>query len=391
MNRLRPYVLLGFLLLLAACSRPLPAPTVVTAVTSVPTPTAMLAGTPAPASTLASTSTPLPTGTPTATATPVATATPAPTSTRTPTTTSTPSPSPSPSPASTPTPDPYAGLSIADLAARSYGDGELQVTQTLAASKAFTRELISYASDGLAIAGFMNTPRKEGPLPVVIVLHGYVEPSRYRTLTYTTPYADALARAGYLVIHPNLRNFPPSDKGDERFRVGQAIDVLNLIALIQKQGGQPGPLQAADPQRIGLWGHSMGGGISTRVLTLNPDVRAAVLYGAMSGDERRNYEKIAVWSGNLRNQWELTVPEADLQRISPVHFLDRVAAAVSIHHGDADATVPPAWSADLCQRLQALGKQVECFSYPGQPHTFIGEGNSLFIRRTIDFFDRHLR
>ena len=163
MNRLRPYVLLGFLLLLAACSRPLPAPTVVTAATSVPTPTAMLAGTPAPASTLASTSTPLPTGTPTATATPVATATPAPTSTRTPTTTSTPSPSPSPSPASTPTPDPYAGLSIADLAARSYGDGELQVTQTLAASKAITRELISNASDGQAIAGFMNTPRKVGP------------------------------------------------------------------------------------------------------------------------------------------------------------------------------------------------------------------------------------
>ncbi len=378
MNRLRLYVLLACLLILAACSRPVPAPTAVAAVPSTPT------DTPATAVTPQSTSTPAPTGTPVPTDTPVATntPTPAPTATFTPT--------PTPSSTTTPTPDPYAGLSIADLAARSYGDGSLQVTQPLAASSAFTRELIGYTSDGLNIEGFMNTPREQGPLPVVIVLHGYVEPSRYRTLTYTTFYADALARAGYLVIHPNLRNFPPSDQGDDRFRVGQAIDVLNLIALIQKQAGQPGPLQAADPQRIGLWGHSMGGGITTRVLTLSPDVRAAVLYGAMSGDERRNYEKIAVWSGNLRGQWELSLSETDLQRISPVHFLDRVAAAVSIHHGDADATVPPAWSADTCQRLQALGKQVECFTYPGQPHTFTGEGNALFIQRTIDFFNQHL-
>lgn len=373
MMPLRRLILLSFLLVLAACSRPLPAPTAVAEATSAPT------DTPAPSATPAPTATPVPTNT--------RTPTPAPTFTAT----SPPTPSPSPSPTLSPTPDPYAGLTIADLAARSYGDGELQATKTLAATSAFTRELISYASDGLAIAGFMNTPRKAGPLPVVIVLHGYVAPSLYRTLTYTTSYADALARAGYLVIHPNLRNFPPSETGDERFRVGQAIDVLNLIALVRKQGGQPGPLLAADPQRIGLWGHSMGGGISTRVLTLSPDVRASVLYGAMSGDERRNYEKIAVWSGALRGQWELSVPEADLQRISPVHFLDRVTAAVSIHHGDADATVPPAWSVDTCERLQALGKEVECFSYPGQPHTFVGEGNALFIRRTIDFFDRHLR
>lgn len=263
--------------------------------------------------------------------------------------------------------------------------------ETLAASPAFTRELVSYTSDGLNIAGFMNIPQGEGPFPVVILLHGYVEPARYRTLTYTTSYADALARAGYLVIHPNLRNFAPSDDGPDPFRTGMAVDVLNLISLIKREGGRPGPLQQADPTRIGLWGHSMGGGITTRVITIGPDVKAAVLYGAMSGEERQNYEKIAIWSGQGRGTWELGVPIADLLRISPIYFFDRITAAVSIHHGDNDATVPLAWSKDTCQRLQALGKTVECFYYPGQPHTFVGDGNRLFIQRTIDFFDRTLR
>jgi len=53
--------------------------------------------------------------------------------------------------------------------------------------------------------------------------------------------------------------------------------------------------------------------------------------------------------------------------------------------------VPPEWSAELCQRLEGLGKTVECFTYPGQPHTFQGEADQLFMRRVIEFFDRYLK
>jgi dipeptidyl aminopeptidase/acylaminoacyl peptidase len=170
-----------------------------------------------------------------------------------------------------------------------------------------------------------------------------------------------------------------------------AVDVLNLVAVIEEQGGQPGPLQAADPHNIGLWGHSMGGGITLRAITVAPQIKAAVLYGSMSGDERKNHEKILVWSGGQSGQEELDTPEEDLQRISPIYHLARIAAAVSVHHGELDGTVPPEWSAELCQRLEGLGKAVECFSYPGQPHTFQGEGDQLFMRRVIEFFDRYLK
>ena len=291
----------------------------------------------------------------------------------------------------TPTPDPYAGLTIADLVARTYGGGELRIEETLADNSYFTRYLVSYPSDGLTIFGFMNVPKGEGPFPVVIASHGYIEPEVYNTLDYTTGYADALARSGYLVIHPNLRGYKPSDDGPNLFRVGMAIDVLNLVAMVVSQGDQSGTLQLADPERIGLWGHSMGGGISTRAMVVNPEVRAVVLYGAMSGDEQKNYERIFnVFSEGLRGKEELSAAAEAFLRISPVYFLDQVQAAVSIHHGDRDREVPPEWSLDLCERLQALHKEVECFRYPGQPHTFIREGEQLFIERMIDFYDRYL-
>lgn len=366
--------LLAALILSAGCAR-----------NSNPTPVAVATSAPTalPSSTPTASATATGTATPTATPTATATATPPPTAT----------PTVTPSPTATPTPDPYAAFTVDGLTARTYGEGELRIEQTLNVTNAFTRTLVTYPSDGLTIYGFMNIPKGEGPFPVVLVLHGYVDPAIYTTLTYTTRYADALARAGYLVIHPNFRNWPPSDSGPETYRVGQAVDVLDLIALVQKQGGQPGPLQQADPGRIGLWGHSMGGGISQRVLTVSDDVDAAVLYGAMSGDEALNHQRILFFTNGVRGLWdEGEAPPAEaLQRISPVNYLDRITAAVSIHHGEFDEQVPLAWSEDLCQRLQDLQKPVECFTYAGQPHTFVGEGDQLFIQRVREFYDRHLK
>lgn len=309
-----------------------------------------------------------------------------------PTETPLPSATPTIQPWSTVTPDPYAGLSVLSLASRTYGGGEVQIQEVLAVNSFFTRTLISYPSDGLAIYGFMNVPtRGEAPFPVVIALHGYIDPEVYTTVDYTTRYADALARSGFLVLHPNLRGYPPSDEGENLFRVGMAVDVLNLIAIVKAQAGKPGALAQANPQAIGLWGHSMGGGIATRVVTLSRDVRAVLLYGAMSGDEQKNFERIFTYfSGGLRGQEELSYPPEAYLAISPVYYLDRIRAAIHIHHGEKDADVPLAWPHELCDRLLALGKPVECYFYPDQAHTFSGEGDELFIQRSIHFFRRIL-
>ncbi len=308
--------------------------------------------------------------------------------TRTPEPTVTPSPSPVPSP--TPSPDPYAWLTIEALRQRAYGGGRIEVLEVLARTSRFTRYLIRYPSDGLTIYGFLNVPPGPGPFPVVLVLHGYVDPLKYQVLDYTTRYADAITRMGYVVLHPNYRNYPPSDIGPNLFRVGYAIDVLNLLALVREQAGHPGPLATADGSRIGLFGHSMGGGIALRVITVDPQVRAAVLYASMSGDERRNFEMIWQWSMGRAGSEELAVPQAVVDRISPIHYLAYIQAAVSIHHGEADSLVPVEWSWELCLRLRELGKPVECYFYPNADHLFTGRDDRLLMERVQVFFAKWL-
>jgi uncharacterized protein len=321
---------------------------------------------------------------------PIPTATPTVTETPFPTATQLFTPTVSPVPTLSPTPDPYFAYTIQYLQSRAYGGGQIEFLELLEQNIFFRRYLIRYPSDGLNIYGFANIPSDAGPHPVIIALHGYIDPAIYNTIDYTTRYADALASAGYIVFHPNLRGYRPSDDGENLFRVGMATDVLNLIELIQSQSGGTDPLGTAAPNFIGLWGHSMGGGISTRVLTVSQDVKAAVLYGAMSGDEQKNYEAIWGWSGNTRGIDELAIPTEALQRISPMYFFQNITAAVSIHHGTADATVPADWSVLTCEQLKSLGKNVECHYYEGLPHTFYGQGDEQFIQSSIQFFNQYL-
>lgn len=369
--------LLGLLLLIAACGpepEPIDAVAVVAPVvveTADPSPTAPAELVPPATATL--TATPLPT----------ATVTPPPTATAVPTQTAVPSPTASP------TPDPWAAYTIATLAERTYGGGTLTQGAVIGGGANVTRSLFTYPSDDLTIHGFMDVPAGEGPFPVVLLLHGYVDPGVYNTVAYTQRYAAALAEGGYLVLHPNMRGFPPSDGGDDSFRTGLAIDVLNLIAIVRAQAGQPGPLAAADAEALHLWGHSMGGGVALRVAVVNNAdyVRTAVLYGSMSGDETLNYERIREWSGGESGAFELSAPPEALARIEPIQHLDRLRAAIAVHHGTADTQVPIAWSEDLCARLAGLGRPAECVFYEGAPHTFYGAWDADFMAQVQAFFD----
>ncbi len=262
--------------------------------------------------------------------------------------------------------------SLEALKNRTYGDGDFTVDRLWYTYDRFDRYYVIYDSDGLSIHGFVNVPKGEGPHPVIIALHGSVPRDEYTTLDYSFRYADDLAKNGYIVLHPNLRTYPPSDSGPggNDFHAGYTIDVLNLLAYLREMAGQEGIFITADISQLGIWGHSMGGSIAMRVMSVEPDAfKAALLYAAVS----QRYG--GVMDG------------------SDIYDLSNVLAQISIHHGENDDVIPVEHSKKLCLFLELLGRGVECHYYPGQPHTFNRDlwADPLLMKRTLELFDNYVK
>jgi uncharacterized protein len=258
-------------------------------------------------------------------------------------------------------------LSLEALSEKEYGLGELRVEYTWENKAEFTRYYITYDSDDLNIHGFVNIPVGDGPFPVVIALHGYIPPSEYETMDYSTRYADSIARKGYIVLHPNMRNFPPSDSAPRRgdYHSGFTTDVMNLLEYVRQEAGQEGSIfENADLSSMGIWGHSLGGGVALRVAALVPEIDAAVLYAAVT---QRYSNASAGFS---------------------VYDLENTDTAFQVHHGTADPTVRASDSTRFCAQLENAGKDYECFFYEDAPHTFLrqGQDDPLFIQRVVDFY-----
>ena len=177
----------------------------------------------------------------------------------------------------------------------------------------------------------------------------------------------------------------------------------------------------ADTDRIGMWGHSMGGGITAKVLTIvGARVKAAVLYSSVSADFADVigrwgpgcigdvYEGEATFGCNSSDILPLDLP-ADLtasyfdattdpvmlEAVSPLYHFDLVKAPVQVVYGTEDgktsAGTPPEWSKKMYQAFVDAGVDAEIFGYQGEEHSFIGDPWFVFMAKTQLFFDEHVK
>ena len=285
---------------------------------------------------------------------------------------------------------PYEEYTVDFLRKRTYGGGEIEIVETIEETDSLTRSQIRYPSDDLNITGFANVPKGEGPFPVIIAIHGFVDPAIYEPLDYTTPTLDRLTQDGYIIFHPDLRNYSPSDKGDNLFRVGMAMDVLNLMGLIQTQSGPSELFATAASEKIGLLGQSMGGNIALRVLTVSSDIKATVLSASMSGDEIKNAQLLFRAFPDPAFQTELETSPEIVEGISLMNDYSNITSPIQLYHGVLDETVPVAWAEETCQALTEAGVQVECIYYPDEDHIFENRVLDQFYEAMLDFYELHL-
>ena len=325
-----------------------------------------------------------------------------------------------PSPTPIPTTEEWLfPFTIEGLQKHKYQSGEIKVGDKLNETDVYTSYLITYPSDGLTISGVMQVP-KEGkePFPVIVMNHGFFSRTVYHSGDGTDRAAEFLNRYGYLTLSSDYRSWGDSDIGYSLFYSGLVIDIINLMNAIPS-------LPQADPERIGMWGHSMGGGATIKVLTVDPiqhpeRIKAAVLYSTVSADDADIIDRwgpgcigdIAsgerVYGCNSSDVLPLDLPSGLIQaykdaakapellrQVVAIHYLDDVTAPVEINYGTADGKVysgtPPEWSQKAYQAFIDAGVQAELFAYEGEGHSFLADQWYAFMERSAHFFDKYVK
>ena len=279
-------------------------------------------------------------------------------------------------------------LSVEAYAEKEYSGTDLQLVRVLEENNAYTRHYVTYESGDLTISGIMNVPKGSGPFPVVILNHGYIDPAVYTNGRGLRREQDYFARNGFVAFHPDYRNHAESDDDPNHeltMRYGYVEDVINAVHALRNAN-----LSFIDRDRIGMMGHSMGGGIAQAVMVIQPKlVDAVILYAPVSGDQYKNFERYQsrrpeVGQVILDKYGNYEQNPQFWDEASPSSYYSRVEIPILIHHGTSDADVPFAWSEEAEQKLMAAGKQVRFFRYEGEGHEFSRDWN-LFMQRNVEF------
>lgn len=295
-------------------------------------------------------------------------------------------------------------LSIEYMRKQNYPGSDLKIEETLADGVNYHQYIASYLSEGLKIFGLLTVPFSGTKFPVIIFNHGYIPPAQYKTTERYVAYVDAFAKEGYIVFKPDYRGNGASGGQPEGayYSPAYAIDVLNALFSVKK-------LPEADPQRIGIWGHSMGGNITLRDLVVRPnDIKAAVIWGGVVGtydDLMNNWQRKVRFSPPpnelaLRNRYRSNlvtkygIPKDNAlfwNSIEPNSYLNDITAPIQLHTGAEDEEVPPSFSRSLFDRLKKLNKVVELYSYPNGDHNISDPNFSLAMQRSVEFFNKYLK
>lgn len=293
-------------------------------------------------------------------------------------------------------------LSIESLKERDYPGSNLIIEQELSPGSNYSRYVASYVSDGYKQYGLLTIPNQDVPsggFPAIIFNHGYIQPSEYQTTQRYVAYTDAFSRNGYVVYKPDYRGHGDSEGlasggyGSNAY----TIDVLNALSSVKK-------LDTVNPEKVGMWGHSMGGFITLRSMVVDPSIKAGVIWGGVVAsypDLLNNWRRrsttpdLTRYRGSWRNALtdEFGRPEenpAFWNSISSNSYLSDISGPVQLHHGTADTSVPVLFSELLHEQLLSIGKITELYTYQGDDHN-ISSNFSNAMEKSVDFFNRYIK
>jgi dipeptidyl aminopeptidase/acylaminoacyl peptidase len=255
------------------------------------------------------------------------------------------------------------------------------------------KRLVKYKrADGLDLSFTLYTPP------------GYQEGTRVPTILYAYPldYADAstagqvsgsqetftqlyeyrlLLLGGYAII--DNTSFPII--GDPKKAYDTYLE--QLVADAKAAVDEAVRLGVADPNRIGVTGHSHGALMTANLVAHSDLFRAGV---ATSGSYNKTLTPFG-FQNERRSVWEAT----DVYlKVSPFFFADKIKTPLLIMHGaeDANPGTTPIQASKLYEAIRGNGGTARLVLLPHEPHWYTAmESNEQLVYEMLRWFDKYVK
>lgn len=269
-------------------------------------------------------------------------------------------------------------------------------------------------SSGSTLHGLIDLPDEPGERPAVVVCHGFKGFLDWGFFPYL---AALLADRGFVVVRFNLSGtgMLPGDElvtDPDAFRANtHGRELADLLAVLEAAGESLAPGRI-DRDRLGLFGHSRGGGNAVLASALDPwrdRVNALVTWAAVAGFDRYPPDQKESWRRdgqlpvvNARTGQQLALGLGLLDELETRGGeLDVLAAAGGVRapwlivHGDDDESVPAVEADRLAEAAPGDHELLRIRSANhtfGARHPFVGPTPQLIqaLNATQRWFLRHL-
>jgi len=241
---------------------------------------------------------------------------------------------------------------------------------------------------GVMYKPFDFDPNKKYP----IVLYVYPGPQTESVTKNFSGRADtiSLAQFGFIVITIGNRGGHPSrSKWYHNFGYGNLRDygLADKKTCIEQLAAR---FPWIDIDKVGIYGHSGGGFMSTAAMLVYPDFfKVAVsssgnhdnnVYNNTWSEKHHGIQEIVDKDGKVTFKYDIA-KNSEIAKNLKGHLL--------ITTGDIDNNVHPAGTVRLANALIKAGKRFDFFLFPGQRHGY-GDMNDYWYWLRADYFCKHL-
>ena len=257
------------------------------------------------------------------------------------------------------------------------------------------RILFDYTNrDGVRLQGTLAIPDGYQPGQRLPMLVNFYEKRSQFLHTYpmprftSSPQFAGYVSDGYLVMQP-----------DVHFRGGSSHS--DMLECVEAAVAKVVELGYADPERVGLHGHSYSGGGASYIATRSKAF-AAIVAGAAPINLVGEFNIIFRGSGQNNHSYDIygqgrygSNPYDDFDMYwdqSPISGVRTMDTPLLYMHGDNDQIVEYNQGLEFYNALRFNGKPVIFLSYPGEGHSLSKLENNLdYQSRMWQFYGHHLR